>query len=823
MAGFGFGIGGFTQGVDNGIKEGTSLANTFNQIQSRKDDLGLRQKADARAQTQFDEQQQTYQDTQNERDLGQQALSDYNGKVAGGDLPPNHFGDYFAKNYAPQIVAMKMARNDVTGATQFDQWSKDQQKQSLANNLGTMVAQTHQAVQTGDFQPVNDTIKNIWNNLPPEISGGAQFQRLDVAKGQDGTPQGITAVYLGPDKKIVKQQYNSLPEFVQHVEDLSHPQDMFERERDAGLLGQLATAGGQTGAAQGAQQGSADNSVDFSSAPLASTPPASLGNSASPGTPAPQAKWAPPAPVPRAPAPAPSPVPAAPPRPVAAASPGAPVAAASGAPVAADTDTASAQPAPSSVQPLGADTASPAQAATQNQPPPSGEMGEVFARPAPPNPAAAPIVPTGLGSPAAAPDSIDLGQINSARKASGQPPLTIDQAAQLMKPDASKSSVSAPSGGPQPAAPAVPAVPAAPPAAVQPPPNAEVAQPQPQPQPQPNITVVPTRPVSPDAGQTAPSNAAPPAGLTPEVADAVVRGLHNPDKAIQDMAKQVLQKYLPQKYEMRALSSGDVVAVNPMNPADVHTIYRAGKGDGDDNVKLAAQAIQNGDQPPVLTGLYRDGIAVKAQLEKNGFNVANAQVEWTRAQKQIAALNGPQMTRFVGLASSVTNTIDEVNDLSSKMALGGIPALNRAELAAYVQADGNSENGQLATRYLTAVNTLKEEFANLAQGGYAPTESAWGLANQQINGNFGVKQLGASLNEVQRLVKYRVQAVPGLSTEGPGTPNRYFGTTAPSQAAPAATAPAATNGAPTQATKQAAPSPGHYSFNPASGKLELVQ
>jgi hypothetical protein len=64
----------------------------------------------------------------------------------------------------------------------------------------------------------------------------------------------------------------------------------------------------------------------------------------------------------------------------------------------------------------------------------------------------------------------------------------------------------------------------------------------------------------------------------------------------------------------------------------------------------------------------------------------------------------------------------------------GIPLLNKAKLTAYIQTEGHSENGQLATRYINAVNTLKEEFANLANGGYAPTEPAWKLADEQING-----------------------------------------------------------------------------------------
>jgi len=189
-----------------------------------------------------------------------------------------------------------------------------------------------------------------------------------------------------------------------------------------------------------------------------------------------------------------------------------------------------------------------------------------------------------------------------------------------------------------------------------------------------------------------------------------------------------------------------------------------------------ADAIKRGEQPPTLQGLYRQGASVRAALAKDGFNLAKAQQEWAAAQKQIQSLNGPQMTRYAGLANSVVNTIDEVKSLSEEMQNSGIPLLNRAKLQAYIQTQGNSPNGQLAARYLAGVNTLKEEFANLAQGGYAPTESAWALANQQINGDYGVKQLSASLDEVQRLIRYRLQGIPNFQTMGPNAGNRYTGT-----------------------------------------------
>lgn len=200
--------------------------------------------------------------------------------------------------------------------------------------------------------------------------------------------------------------------------------------------------------------------------------------------------------------------------------------------------------------------------------------------------------------------------------------------------------------------------------------------------------------------------------------------------------------------------------------------YVTPTGEGGD-AKAISDAIQSGKQPPVLTGLYKNAKAVRADLARSGFDLTQASLEWSAAQKQIQSLNGPQMVRYSGLAKSVVNTIDEVKDLSKQLKLGGVPIANAAELQTFVQTQGNTEKGQLVTRYLAAVGTLKEEFANLANGGYAPTEPAWALANQQVNGNYGVQQLDASLTEIQRLIRYRLNAIPNFNTLGPGGNNRY--------------------------------------------------
>lgn len=186
-----------------------------------------------------------------------------------------------------------------------------------------------------------------------------------------------------------------------------------------------------------------------------------------------------------------------------------------------------------------------------------------------------------------------------------------------------------------------------------------------------------------------------------------------------------------------------------------------------------ADAIQAGLLPPPNPAAGRSSVATQklfAELSRRGFDTGQAYLQYLAAQKVVASLNGSQQVRFRALAGSVVNTIDEVNTLASQIKNSGVVPLNKAKLEAYVKLNGNSQYGQLASQYLAAVNTLKEEFTSLATGGYAPTDASWALANSQINADYGVDQLSASLTEIQRLINYRVNALEGVQPVVPGSP-----------------------------------------------------
>jgi len=192
-----------------------------------------------------------------------------------------------------------------------------------------------------------------------------------------------------------------------------------------------------------------------------------------------------------------------------------------------------------------------------------------------------------------------------------------------------------------------------------------------------------------------------------------------------------------------------------------------------ETAKKIASAIKEGRQPPVLTGLYKNTSEVRAALEDEGVDLTEMQLEWTRSQQQIRALNGQRMIQYTGLADSVLKTIGRVKKLSSQLDQSGVTWVNWAELQGAVKNLGNTERGKLAAEYIAGINILRGEMAQLENGGFAPTESAWKVAFEQTNENYGKDELESALSEVQRLIRYRISAIPNLYSLGPGKSLRY--------------------------------------------------
>lgn len=195
-----------------------------------------------------------------------------------------------------------------------------------------------------------------------------------------------------------------------------------------------------------------------------------------------------------------------------------------------------------------------------------------------------------------------------------------------------------------------------------------------------------------------------------------------------------------------------------------------------------AYALSSEEKTNMLDGI-KDGLINPAQASKRGFNsvlsegakqgipMAQIELDWKAANRMAATMNSQQSVNFDTLSTTVMGTIDRVTTLADQLKLTGVPLYNTAKLGEIRQLEGNSPKGQLIGQYIAATTTLKEEYANFAQGGYAPTESAFKLGDALIKENYGSDYLKAALGETKRLVNIRITARRNLGTRqvlGPG-------------------------------------------------------
>ena len=98
------------------------------------------------------------------------------------------------------------------------------------------------------------------------------------------------------------------------------------------------------------------------------------------------------------------------------------------------------------------------------------------------------------------------------------------------------------------------------------------------------------------------------------------------------------------------------------------------------DIQEIATGIESGMQPPTTTGLYGKSAAVKAQLQRDGFDLTKASTDWTATQKWLATANNSQQVRLKQAISSVSQGVSKLKELSSQWNAGGFAPFNSANL-----------------------------------------------------------------------------------------------------------------------------------------------
>lgn len=180
---------------------------------------------------------------------------------------------------------------------------------------------------------------------------------------------------------------------------------------------------------------------------------------------------------------------------------------------------------------------------------------------------------------------------------------------------------------------------------------------------------------------------------------------------------------------------------------------------------LIAKAIVNGNQPPVLTGLYGKSAAVRASLEKQGYNLTKATQDWTATQKLLTTLNGAQQTRLREAVGQVDESLGLVQQLADQWNGSKFPILNQANLIAAKNGIYGSAAQSLATRLDAEIADITSELGTVYKGGNSSTDESLKLAAQQLSSSWSKSTFDDAIQLARQNIQYRKNSLQ-LTTAG---------------------------------------------------------
>lgn len=252
----------------------------------------------------------------------------------------------------------------------------------------------------------------------------------------------------------------------------------------------------------------------------------------------------------------------------------------------------------------------------------------------------------------------------------------------------------------------------------------------------------------------------------------------------------------------------------------LHPGAAAAPGSSASDPKDIAEAIIRGEQPPTLTGLYRNAAPVRAELARQGFPLAQATEDWTATQKYLGTLNGQQQTRLRQAINFTGSSLDIVEDLAKQWDAGNFPALNSAQLALARQGALGPQAQQIATKMTAQIADLTSELGTVYKGGNSSTDESLKLAAQNLQANWSKPTLLANTAQIRKNLAIRQNSMSlagGAAGVTPGNAYVPGGTPAPG-AAPAAGSGGAGGAQPPPA---GAVQSGGHAFTPVAGQAGL--
>lgn len=260
---------------------------------------------------------------------------------------------------------------------------------------------------------------------------------------------------------------------------------------------------------------------------------------------------------------------------------------------------------------------------------------------------------------------------------------------------------------------------------------------------------------------------------TPEAGFQALMDQINLDASRGETVSQFINKYAPPSENdtatyisqfNKALGSTGDTPLSSLDPSQV-AAFMAQKESGttvtQSNVETVADGIVNGTIPPPTVGSRPTQymLQLEAALQRRGFNLTQASLEYQATQKYIASSNSPQQLRLKQAISSVQQGIQQLKGDAQQWNAGGFAPLNKANLTLALNGVYGQQAQQIAADFQQQATIITDELGQTFMGGNSPTDKALSLAGQVFDINWSESTLSSALDQLDQNLTFRLNAI----------------------------------------------------------------
>ena len=191
--------------------------------------------------------------------------------------------------------------------------------------------------------------------------------------------------------------------------------------------------------------------------------------------------------------------------------------------------------------------------------------------------------------------------------------------------------------------------------------------------------------------------------------------------------------------------------------------------------KNIADAVMEGLQPPVLTGLYRYSAIVRSELAKAGYDLTTATRDWQAITRHLATLNGPQQERLRQAITFTAETLPQIEELFGQWKIlagqSGYKVLNRATLKLMSNLPGKA--GSVATNLEALVSDLTSELGTVYKGGNSSTDESLELAAKNLSADWNSLTFEDAMKRLKQSLRIRYNSIMNSTPVGVSAESKF--------------------------------------------------